>query len=252
MVVRRVFRVVESFIYVSRVIFVSGEHKAHFGRAHHGVLADVAKLVFVEVVRERILRRFDGANGAYYVGEGGCGFAFVAVLALREDIEAIESRDDKEVALYIHSGDYFFIKLGKRRGIVHSATAESGEQLMLLAFQHLLGRKLNIHEVFAYGARERLFYDSENGVALLLGKHTERLIEFGNDLALFVNENTANVIYISFIRTIAAAQFCDFFFVHFYSSFAEILGYKTLIIYFTIKLFIFQGIFCYKCIVFSC
>ena len=98
---------------------------------------------------------------------------------------------------------------------------------MLIAVNDLRSRKRHFDEIFAERAGKRTAQHGKHIFAFLLRQQGERLVELRDDFLLFVDVAPAHMGDIAFIRPESAANFRDFFFVHFDILLFLILFLKT-------------------------
>ena len=123
-------------------------------------------------------------------------------------------QQDQVAPLQRHCVDHLPEEGGDRVLVLQAGIPQGHEETVLLAVDHLLGVEADAQQVPAQTAGQGPPEDAQQGVLLILGHHSQGLVELGDDLLVLIHITAADVGDAGLFPAEPAADLGDFFFVH--------------------------------------
>ena len=180
------------------------------------------ELVVPGKVAQLRLSRLDRADGADKIGK----LRFRRILLRKIVLAAVRNvivvvGDQKQVVRVAHveRRDHLFIEALAERIVLQLARAQGHQELVLLAFHHLLRGKHNVDQILIQRSGQRLAQKLKIFFRLRRRHQTQRFVQIGDDLAGAVDKAAVNMANRVFLRLPPAAQLAQFFLIHRFFTF---------------------------------
>ena len=176
------------------------------------------ELLFLHMKAEAGFGQLHRTDGADDVGEHLVGALreAAAVPALVGYVVGVVGQKNQVVGLHGYRGDDLPVELLRRILILQPGGPQGLQQLVLLTLHHLLGGEGDVHQVFAQGARQRLFQDGQHLFLLVVQHQGDGSGELAQNFPLVADIAAAELGNIGEIRPEPPAKLGYFSFVHGY------------------------------------